>query len=68
MATDLSQLPAALQAKLQVLKQKLGTDDLESTLNKSLNIANYIADTVHDPQSKLLVENGGTYTELSSIN
>jgi hypothetical protein len=68
MAADLSQLPAKLQAKLQVLQQKLDTDDLESALDRSPNIANYIADTGHDPQSKLLVENGGKYTELAGIN
>lgn len=67
MAVNLTELPPQLQQKLAMLQQKLGTDDLESALNKSLNIANYIADTVNDPRRKLLVETDGTYTELSSI-
>ncbi len=68
MATNLAELPPQLQQKLAMLQQKLGTNDLESTLDKSLNIANYITDTVNDPRSKLLVETDGKYTELSSIS
>ena len=67
MAVDLTQLSSQALAKLRVLQQKLGTDTLESALDKSLNIANFIADTVHDPQRKLLVETDGKYTELSDI-
>ena len=53
--------------KLQVLKEKLKTEDLDSALDKSLNIANYVADTVSDEDSKLLVEKQGKYTELTGI-
>lgn len=67
MATNLAELPPDLQEKLEILQKKLGTDDLASALDKSLNIANYITDTVNDPRSKLLVETDGKYTELSSI-
>ncbi len=42
--------------KLQILQQKLGVSDLVSALDKSLDIANFIADTVDDPSSKLLVD------------
>jgi hypothetical protein len=54
-------------SKLRILQQKLGTADLNSALDKSLNIANYVADTVSDPSSKLLVQHEGKYTELKGI-
>jgi hypothetical protein len=54
-------------AKLRILQSKLGTQDLETALDKSLNIANYVADTVNDSGSKLLVEHQGKFTELSGI-
>ncbi len=54
-------------SKLRILQGKLGADDLESTLDKSLNIANFVADTVSNPESKLLVERQGKFTELSEI-
>ena len=54
-------------SKLQILQQKLGADDLETALDKSLNIANFVADTVHDQGSKLLVERDGKFTELKEI-
>ena len=54
-------------SKLRILQQKLGADDLESTLDKSLNIANFVADTVSSPESKLLVERQGKFTELREI-
>lgn len=62
-----TQLPASVVSKLEILKDKLGTDDLEGALDKSLNIANFVADTVNDRDSKLLVERGGKYTELKGI-
>ena len=67
MAANLTELTPQLQQKLAMLQQKLGTADLESALDKSLNIANYLADTVNDPRTKLLVETDGRFTELSSI-
>jgi hypothetical protein len=54
-------------SKLRILQDKLGTDDLDSALDKSLNIANYVADTVSDPASKLLIQHEGKYTELKGI-
>jgi hypothetical protein len=53
--------------KLQILKDKLGADDLETALNKGLDIANFIADAIHDPSRKLLVERDGKYRQLTSI-
>jgi hypothetical protein len=53
--------------KLRILQEKLGADGLETALNKSLDIASYIADTIHDPSSKLLVERGGKYRLLENI-
>ena len=56
-----------VMSKRRILQQKLGEDDLESTLDKSLNIANFVADTVSNPDSKLLVERQGKFTELREI-
>ncbi len=53
--------------KLQILQQKLGVTDLVSALDKSLDIANFIADTVHDPSSKLIVEHDGKFELLHKI-
>ncbi len=54
--------------KLKILQEKLGADDLETALNKSLDIANFVADTMHDPSSKLLVERNGKYKLVEKIN
>ncbi len=62
-----TELPADVVSKLQILKQKLGADDIEAALDKSLNIANFVADTVNDSSSKLLVERDGKFTELKGI-
>ncbi len=62
-----AQLPAEVVSKLEILKGKLGTDDIGVALEKSLNIANFVADTVNDQDSKLLVERHGKYTELEGI-
>lgn len=54
MAANLTELSPQLQQKLAMLQQKLGTEDLESALDKSLNIADYITDavsTIHAPNS-----------------
>ncbi len=60
-------LSPSVLSKLRILQEKLGADDLDSALDKSLNIANFVADTVSDPDSKLLVERQGEYTELKGI-
>lgn len=62
-----AELPESITAKLQILQEKLGAEDLDSALDKSLNIANYIADRISDPKSKILVERDGKYTELKGI-
>jgi hypothetical protein len=62
-----AELPENITAKLQILQEKLGADDLDSALDKSLDIANYIADKISDPESKLLIERHGKYTELKGI-
>ncbi len=56
-----------LQEKLEYLQQQLNTPDLASALNKSLEIANYVADTISDPKTKLLVEQGGKLQEVTGI-
>lgn len=53
--------------KLQILQKKLGTDDLESALDRSLNIANFVTDTIHDPSKKLIVERNGKLKEILEI-
>ena len=62
-----AQLPEEVVSKLEILKEKLGADDIGVALEKSLNIANFVADTVNDQNSKLLVERHGKYTELAGI-
>ncbi len=62
--TDLS--PTVL-LKLQILQKKLGVNDLETALDKSLDIAKHITDAVDDPSRKLLVEHKGKFTELKAI-
>jgi hypothetical protein len=70
MAADTAalEISPSIQAKLRVLQQKLGTQDLDTALDKSLNIANFVADTLNDPERKLLVENQGKFTEMTTIN
>ena len=65
--TPLPDFSPVITAKLRALQKKLGADDLESALDKSLNIADFIADTVHDPDRKLLVETHGKFMELKTI-
>jgi hypothetical protein len=60
-------LPDRTLEKLRILQDKLGAADLETALDKSLNIANYVADTVSDSGSKLLVERQGKFTELTGV-
>ena len=67
MAAAAIPLSPTLEAKLRILQQKLGADDLDSALDKSLNIANFVADTVSDPQSKLLLKTGDTLQEINGI-
>lgn len=62
-----AQLPQDIVTKLEVLKGKLGAEDIGVALEKSLDIANFVADTVNDERSKLLVERNGRYTELKGI-
>ena len=56
-----------IRLKLEALQQKLGADSIDSALDKSLNIAYFVADTLEDPDSKLLVERNGRYQELRGI-
>jgi|GEM_PF-5847987 len=55
------------EAKLRALQEKLGVDDIDAALDKSLNIANFVADTVKSSRSKLIVEKDGQFTELKDI-
>ena len=58
-----AQLTPDQMAKLTALTMKLGTDE-STALSKALDLADYIADTDADPDSKLLVEQKGQFTEL----
>ncbi|HZL27334.1 MAG TPA: hypothetical protein VFC39_12485 [Acidobacteriaceae bacterium] len=62
-----AELSPNVLSKLRILQDKLGAEDLDAALDKSLNIANYVADTISDPTKKLLVEREGKYTELNGI-
>jgi hypothetical protein len=59
MSTD--QLSGEVLQKLQIMQSELGADNLESALDKSLNIAHYVAGILKDSESKLLVERNGKY-------
>lgn len=56
-----------LQEKLEYLQQQLNTPDLPSTLNRSLEIANYVAQCIIDPNTKLLIKQGDRVNEITGI-
>ena len=55
------QLSSEVLEKLEIMKDELGADDLNTALNKSLNIAHYVSDILKDSRSKLLVERNGKF-------
>ena len=62
-----SDLSADVLNKLEIMQKKLGTADLESTIDKSLNMAYFIAEKINDPSTKVLVEQNGKYQELKGF-
>ena len=56
-----------LQEKLEYLQQQLKTPDLATTLDKSLEIANYFCGAISDPDTKLLLEQDGKLKEVTGI-
>ena len=54
--------------KLQILQKKLGAEDLKTARDKSLNIANFVADTIHDLGKKFIIERDGKLKELLDIS
>jgi hypothetical protein len=62
-----AELSPDLLEKLQIMQEKLGTADLQSALDKSLNIAHFVSDTLSDPRSKLLVERDGKFQQLTEF-
>ena len=56
-----------LQEKLEYLQQQLKTPDLPSTLDRSLEIANYVAQCIIDPNTKLLIKQGDQVNEITGI-
>ncbi len=63
-----AELSPALLSKLQIMQKKLGASDIESTIDKSINMAYFIAENINDPQSKVLVERNGKYQELKGFS
>jgi len=53
--------------KLKILQGQLGVDDLNAALDKSLDIAHFVAETLDDPERKLLVEQRGKFQELKGL-
>ena len=53
--------------KLQIMQTKFGSADLESALDKSLNIAHFVSETLNDPKSKLLVERNGKFQQIKEF-
>jgi uncharacterized protein YgbK (DUF1537 family) len=58
---------ARIQQKISALQEKLGAQSLDEALEKSLNIAYFVAETMNDQQARLLVERGGKFTQLKEI-
>ena len=62
-----AELSPDILEKLQIMQEKLGSADLQSALDKSLNIAHFVSETLSDPQSKLLVERNGKFQQLTEF-
>jgi len=58
----------SLLEKIEDMRVRLGVKDREAVLEKSLNIAHFVAETIKDPESKLLLERRGKYTWLQEID
>ena len=66
MATTLTLTPT-VEEKLVILQKMLGMSDLDAALDKSLNIAHFVASTLEDPEKKLLVERKGKFQLLEGF-
>jgi len=62
------EFPAELLEKLKIVQRELGAQDLNAALDKTLNIAHYVAGVLADPEKKLLVEQRGKYRRLLEFN
>ena len=60
-------LPPRVFEKLQQVQKELGSNDLYAALEKSLNIAHFVAETLEDPEKKLLIERKGKYQLLKGF-
>jgi hypothetical protein len=66
-STSIIQLSPRVYKKLLIIKEELGAQDLDAVIDKSLNIAHFVNDTLDDPAKKLLVEERGKYRELKEF-
>ncbi len=66
-AVEAPEFPAELLEKLKIVQRELGAYDLNAALDKSLNIAHYVAGVLADPEKKLLVERRGKYLRLKEF-
>ena len=66
-AANVIEISDTVREKLEALRNKLGVQDINLALDKSLNIAYFIADTVADPDKKLLIEKNGKFEQLKEI-
>lgn len=62
--TEVHSVDGALLEKLKVVQEELGARDLDTALDRVLNIAHFVAETLADPKSKLLIERNGKYQRL----
>jgi len=53
--------------KLLVFQEELGADDLNAVIDKSLNIAHFVTETLVDPKNKLLIERNGRLQEFKGF-
>jgi hypothetical protein len=56
-----------IMQKIASLQRTLHVESLEEALDKSLNIAHFVAETINDRDAKLLVERRGRLTQLKEI-
>ena len=62
------QLSSEVLEKLEIMRNDLGADDLNTALNKSLNIAHFVSDILKDSKNKLLVERNGKFEWINDSN
>ncbi len=53
--------------KLSIVQKELDAASVEKALDQSLNMAHFVAETINNPETKLLVQRKGKYQELKGF-